>query len=248
MSEAFFQDRYPEGVTKTIEASLYQSVNQLFEESFTKYATRPAFTCLNRTLTYGELDQLSAQFATYLQQHTDLKPGDRIAIQLPNLLQYPIAMFGAMRAGLVVVNTNPLYTEREMEHQFNDSGAKALVVLANFSERVANVLEKTGIKHVIITQVGDVHTGLKRPLINSVIKYVKKEVPAVTIPDAILFRKALTLGKNINYSTPNVAGDDVAVLQYTGGYNRCRKRRHADPRQPQCQHDAMLRTLRFHPQ
>jgi len=217
MTEAFFQDKFPEGCTRTIDASKCTSLNELIENNFERFADNPAFTCLNRTLTYRELDELSAQFACYLQQHTDLQAGDRIAIQLPNVLQYPIAMFGAMRAGMVVVNTNPLYTEREMEHQFNDSGAKALVVLANFADKVAEVLPKTGIKHVVTTQVGDVHTGLKRSLINSVIKYVKKEVPAVKIPQSIEFRKALNLGKAKQFSTPVVQPDDVAVLQYTGG-------------------------------
>lgn len=217
MAETFFQDKFPAGCTRTIDESRCNSLNELIESNFRKFAHNPAFTCLNRTLTYRELDELSAQFANYLQQHTDLKAGDRIAIQLPNVLQYPIAMFGAMRAGMVVVNTNPLYTEREMEHQFNDSGAKALVVLANFSDKVAEVLPKTGIKHVITTQVGDVHKGLKRSLINSVIKYVKKEVPAVKIPGAVEFRKALSLGKNQKFTTPSVLPDDVAVLQYTGG-------------------------------
>lgn len=217
MSESFFQDKFPAGCVKTIDASRFQSINELIEANFKNYANNPAFTCLNKTLSYGELDKLSAQFATYLQQHLGLKTGDRIAIQLPNVLQYPVVMFGAVRAGLVVVNTNPLYTEREMEHQFNDSGAKALVVLANFADKVAAVLPKTGIKHVITTQVGDMHTGLKRPLINGVIKYIKKEVPNVSIKGSVSLLKALALGKKINYQTPQVKGDDVAVLQYTGG-------------------------------
>ncbi|TNC84674.1 MAG: long-chain fatty acid--CoA ligase [Thalassolituus sp.] len=168
-------------------------------------------------MTYAELDAKSGAFAAYLQNETDLQAGDRIAVQLPNILQYPVVVFGAMRAGITVVNTNPLYTEREMEHQFNDSGAKALVVLANFGDKVERVLPKTGIKHVIVTQVGDLHCPLKRTLINSVLKYVKKEVPSYSIPGATPLRKALSKGKGQSFSSVPAKADDVAVLQYTGG-------------------------------
>lgn len=217
MNEAFFQDKYPEGLEKTIDTSKYQSVIEVFNNFVTKYAENPAFTCLGQTLTYADLEEKSAAFAAYLQNETNLVAGDRIAVQLPNVLQYPIVVFGAMRAGMTVVNTNPLYTEREMEHQFNDSGAKALVVLANMASKAESILANTSIETVIVTQVGDMNTTVKRILINSVVKYVKKEVPAFNIPNAISLRKALSLGQGKPFTTPEIKQDDVAVLQYTGG-------------------------------
>ncbi|NQD95997.1 long-chain fatty acid--CoA ligase, partial [Pseudomonas sp. CrR25] len=172
---------------------------------------------LGKTLSYGELYQLSGAFAAYLQQHTDLQPGDRIAVQLPNLLQYPIVVFGAMRAGLVVVNTNPLYTAREMEHQFNDAGAKALVCLANMAHLAEQVVPKTGVKTVIVTEVGDMLPPLKRLLVNSVVKYVKKMVPAYRLPHAVKFTEALAKGRGQAIKEANPDSGDIAVLQYTGG-------------------------------
>ncbi|WP_419810935.1 AMP-binding protein [Bacterioplanoides sp.] len=217
MNEQFFQERYPEGYPKSVNPDLHESVVEIFDGFVAKYADRPAFTCLGQTLTYAELNEKSAAFAAYLQNETSLQAGDRIAIQLPNVLQYPIAAFGAMRAGMVVVNTNPLYTEREMEHQFNDSGAKALVVLANMASKAADVLPNTGIKHVIVTQVGDMHGLVKRTLINTVIKHVKKEVPAYNIPGAVSLRTALAKGAGQSFTPAKVDRNDVAVLQYTGG-------------------------------
>jgi long-chain acyl-CoA synthetase len=217
MNEAFFQDKYPEGLEKTIDTTKYQSVIEVFNNFVTKYADNPAFTCLGQTLTYTDLEEKSAAFAAYLQNETNLVAGDRIAVQLPNVLQYPIVVFGAMRAGMTVVNTNPLYTEREMEHQFNDSGAKALVVLANMASKAESILANTSIETVIVTEVGDMNTAVKRILINSVLKYVKKEVPAFNIPNAISLRKALSLGQGKPFTTPEIKQDDVAVLQYTGG-------------------------------
>ncbi|HCM04632.1 MAG TPA: long-chain fatty acid--CoA ligase [Oceanospirillales bacterium] len=217
MNEAFFQDKYPEGLEKTIDTTKYQSVIEVFNNFVTKYAENPAFTCLGQTLTYADLEEKSAAFAAYLQNETSLVAGDRIAVQLPNVLQYPIVVFGAMRAGMTVVNTNPLYTEREMEHQFNDSGAKALVVLANMASKAESILANTSIETVIVTEVGDMNTTVKRILINSVVKYVKKEVPAFNIPNAISLRKALSLGQGKPFTTPEIKQDDVAVLQYTGG-------------------------------
>ena len=155
MVEKIWSDKYPEGVTSDIQYGDYESVLDVFENACKKFADRPAFHNMGVSITYGELDKLSADFAAYLQHHTTLVKGDRIAVQMPNLIQYPIVIFGALRAGMVVVNTNPMYTTREMEHQFNDAGCKALVALANFGDSVADVLPKTGIKHVIITQVAD---------------------------------------------------------------------------------------------
>ncbi|MEC8525486.1 MAG: AMP-binding protein [Pseudomonadota bacterium] len=217
MNEQFFQERYPEGYPKTVNVNEFTCITEIFEGFVKRFADRPAFTCLGQTMTYAELDAKSGAFAAYLHNETDLQAGDRIAVQLPNILQYPVVVFGAMRAGITVVNTNPLYTEREMEHQFNDSGAKALVVLANFGDKVERVLPKTGIKHVIVTQVGDLHCPLKRTLINSVLKYVKKEVPSYSIPGVTPLRKALSKGKGQSFSSVPAKADDVAVLQYTGG-------------------------------
>ena len=217
MNESFFQDNYPAGLAKTIDMNKYQSVIEVFNGFIEKYGNKPAFSCLGQTLTYSELESKSAAFAAYLQNQTSLKPGDRIAVQLPNVLQYPIVVFGAMRAGMTVVNTNPLYTEREMEHQFNDSGAKALVVLANMAAKAEKVLPNTSIETVIVTEVGDMHGTVKRVLINSVLKYVKKEVEAFNIAGAIGLRKALSLGEGKSFTTPELKQDDVAVLQYTGG-------------------------------
>lgn len=217
MNEQFFQERYPEGYPKTVNVNEFSCITEIFEGFVKRFADRPAFTCLGQTMTYAELDEKSGAFAAYLQNETDLQAGDRIAVQLPNILQYPVVVFGAMRAGITVVNTNPLYTEREMEHQFNDSGAKALVVLANFGDKVERVLPKTGIKHVIVTQVGDLHSPVKRTLINSVLKYVKKEVPAFSIPNVTPLRAALSKGKGQSFKSVPMNADDIAVLQYTGG-------------------------------
>ena len=151
MNIEFFQERYPEDYPKTVDVNQYSSVIEIFNEFVKKFADKPAFTCLGQSMTYRELDEKSAAFASYLQSSTSLKAGDRIAVMLPNVLQYPVAVFGAMRAGMIVVNTNPLYTEREMEHQFNDAGAKALVVLANMADKAQKVVPKTDVKHVIVT-------------------------------------------------------------------------------------------------
>lgn len=217
MNEQFFQERYPEGYPSSVDPDKYESVIEIFNGFVKRFANNPAFSCLGQTLTYAELDKQSAAFAAYLQNNTTLEAGDRIAVQLPNILQYPIVVFGAMRAGMIVVNTNPLYTEREMEHQFNDSGAKALVVLANMADKAEKVVPNTGIKHVIITNVGDMHGTVKRVLINSVLKYVKKEIPAVSIPGSVPLRKALAQGAAKTFTPVKVDRNDVAVLQYTGG-------------------------------
>lgn len=217
MGIQFFQDRYPPSIPKTVDVNQYSSVVEIFNKFVQKYAERPAFTCLGQTMTYAELNAQSAAFAAYLQNETSLVAGDRIAVQLPNVLQYPIVVFGAMRAGMIVVNTNPLYTEREMEHQFNDSGAKALVVLANMGDKAANVVPKTGIKHVFVTQVGDMHGTVKRLLINTVLKHVKKEVPEFSIAGAVPLRQALNHGTGKQYTPVAATAEDVAVLQYTGG-------------------------------
>ncbi|WP_226505102.1 MULTISPECIES: long-chain-fatty-acid--CoA ligase FadD1 [Pseudomonas] len=217
MIDNFWKDKYPVGIAADIDPDQYPNIQAVLQQSCQRFADKPAFTNLGKTLTYGELYELSGAFAAYLQQHTDLQPGDRIAVQLPNVLQYPVAVFGAIRAGLIVVNTNPLYTAREMEHQFNDSGAKALVCLANMAHLAQNVVPKTKVKHIIVTEVADLLAPLKRLLVNSVIKYVKKMVPPYHLPTAVRFNDVLRKGHGHAVREANPQHDDVAVLQYTGG-------------------------------
>ena len=217
MLENFWKDKYPADVPVEINPDQFPNIQAVIHESCRRFADKPAFTCLGKTITWGELHELSGAFAAYLQEHTDLKPGDRIAVQMPNILQYPVVVFGAIRAGLVIVNTNPLYTIREMEHQFNDSGAKALVCLANMAHLAEAVVPKTGVKHVIVTEVGDMLPLFKRLMVNYVVKNVKKMVPAYNLPQAVKFTKALSLGRGrlVKETTPH--SSEVAVLQYTGG-------------------------------
>ncbi|MFC7369871.1 MULTISPECIES: AMP-binding protein [Vreelandella] len=195
----------------------YNSVTDVFHSAVKRFANKPAFTCMGKTITFAELDRLSADFAAWLQHETDLVPGDRIAIQLPNVLQFPVAVFGALRAGLVVVNTNPLYTEREMAHQFKDSNAKAILILANMADKLEKVLDKTEIKHVMVTQLADLHDVPKRWLINAVVKHVKKMVPAYSLPSAVSFRDVLKKGASLSHNEVSRTMDDLAALQYTGG-------------------------------
>ncbi|SEJ07461.1 long-chain-fatty-acid--CoA ligase FadD1 [Pseudomonas sp. NFR16] len=217
MIENFWKDKYPAGIAADIDPDQYPNVQAVLKQSCERFANKPAFSNLGKTLTYGEMYALSGAFAAWLQHHTDLQPGDRIAVQLPNVLQYPIAVFGAIRAGLIVVNTNPLYTAREMEHQFNDSGAKALVCLANMAHLAEKVVPKTGVKHIIVTEVADLLPPLKRVLVNSVIKYVKKMVPPFHLPKAVKFNDVLAKGHGQPVQDAAPKSDDVAVLQYTGG-------------------------------
>ncbi len=196
---------------------LYQSIPELLQTACAQYAHRPSFSNLGHTLNFGDLDRLTRRFAAYLQNETDLKPGDRIAIQLPNVLQYPVCVLGALRAGLVVVNTNPLYTEREMLHQFSDSGAKALVVLANFADRVEAIIGKTQINTLIITELADLIPMPKRLLINGVVKYIKKMVPKYHLPQAVPLNQALSIGMRRRFQAVTCKSNDTAVLQYTGG-------------------------------
>ncbi|MCE8015717.1 AMP-binding protein [Halomonas sp. MCCC 1A17488] len=195
----------------------YRSLMDVFHAAVKRFADNPAFTCMGQTLTFAELDRLSADFAAWLQHETGLQPGDRIAIQLPNVLQFPVAVFGALRAGLVVVNTNPLYTEREMAHQFKDSGARAILILANMASKLEKVLDRTDIEHVLVTELGDLHGFPKRFLINAVVKHVKKMVPSYSLPMAVPFRKALRDGASRQHREVERGLDDIAALQYTGG-------------------------------
>ena len=218
MEASFWDGKRAPGIKDTIDLSSYDSVVDVIENSFKRYADRPAFTSIGHTLTYRQIDEYSAAFANYLQNHTSLKPGDSIAIQMPNILQYPIAMYGALRAGLRVVNTNPLYTEREMLHQFNDSGAKALICMDVFAKAVQSVKDQTGIKTIIITSLADMLPGMKRVVINAAAKYVKKMVPEYDLPEAISFRKCLKLGKGKGFQATHMKNpNDTIILQYTGG-------------------------------
>ena len=217
MQADFWNDKRPAGVPSTIDIHAYTSVVEVFERSCKRFADRPAFSNLGVTLTYAALERQSAAFAAWLQQHTDLAPGDRIAVQMPNVLQYPIAVFGALRAGLIVVNTNPLYTEREMRHQFKDSGARALVYLNMFGKRVQEVLPDTGIEYLIEAKMGDLLPTAKGWLVNTVVDKVKKMVPAYQLPQAVSFKQVLREGRSLSHKPVPLSLDDIAVLQYTGG-------------------------------
>ena len=207
---------YPDGVPEEIDINQYSSVVAVLNEAFERYRQRVAFTNFGKSLTYGEIDKLSAQFAAYLTGELKLSKGDRIAIMMPNVLQYPIALFGALRAGMIVVNTNPLYTARELKHQLTDAGAQAIVVLDNFAATLQQVVAETGVKHIITTGTGDL-VGLKGVLINFVVKHVKKMIPPYQLPHAVRFKEALDRGANYPLPKPTVVHDDVAFLQYTGG-------------------------------
>lgn len=208
---------YQPGVPSLIDLSQYSSLPDFLEQTFQKFATKPAFHCMGKTLSYAEIDRMSQQFACYLQNELKLSRGDRVAIMMPNLLQYPIALFGALRAGMIVVNCNPLYTPRELEHQLKDSGAKAIVIVANFAKTLETALQKTDVKHVIITEIGDLLGFPKKYIVNAVIKYVKKMVPEYDIQNVISFVDAIHQGKHTSLSKPMLKLDDVAFLQYTGG-------------------------------
>jgi len=195
----------------------FSSLPELIKYFCVEHAHRPAFSCFGKTLSYQEVDQLSDRFANYLIQKTDLRPGDRIAIQLPNVLQFPIAVYGAMRAGLIVVNTNPLYTTQEMVHQFKDSGVKAIVILANFCDKLEKVIDDTDIETVIITQLGDLQKPIKAQLINFVAKYIRKMVPSYKLPGSIDFSKTVA-SQSSDFEYPDIGSEnDVALILYTGG-------------------------------
>ncbi|UVJ45290.1 long-chain-fatty-acid--CoA ligase FadD2 [Pseudomonas sp. LS1212] len=217
MQPDFWNDKRPAGVPTQLDLGAYKSVIEVFERSCKKFADRPAFSNMGVTLSYAQVERYSSAFAAYLQQHTDLKPGDRIAVQMPNVLQYPIAVFGAMRAGLVVVNTNPLYTAREMRHQFKDSGARALVYLNLFGKLVQEVLPDAGIEYLIEAKMGDMLPPAKGWLVNTVVDKVKKMVPAYHLPQAVSFKTALKQGRGHGLKPVNIGLEDIAVLQYTGG-------------------------------
>jgi long-chain acyl-CoA synthetase len=208
---------YPPGVPATINAARFSSIKDLFNQSCQKYANEAAFSCMGKTITFAELDRLTRAFAGYLQGEMKLQQGDRVAVMMPNILQYPVAIFGILRAGLTVVNVNPLYTPRELEHQLKDSGAKVVVILENFASTLEQVIDKTDVKKVVTTQLGDLLGFPKSLLVNWVVKHKKKLVPAWSIPNAITLKAALSTGASAPYAPPKVAATDLAFLQYTGG-------------------------------
>jgi len=215
--EKIWLKSYQPGVASVIDPTQYTSLVDLLESTFQTFAMRPAFHNMGKTLTYAEIDRLSYQFACYLQNDLKLSRGDRVAIMMPNLLQYPVALFGLLRAGMVAVNCNPLYTPRELEHQLKDSGAKAIVILANFASTLEKVIANTPVKHVVITEIGDLLPFPKRQIVNALVKYVKKMVPAYSLPKTTGFVTALALGATTSLSKPVIKTGDVAFLQYTGG-------------------------------
>ena len=207
---------YPDSVPAEIDCTQYRSVTHLLEESFQKYADRNAFVCMDKFITYRELDQLSQQMGAWLQSK-GLQPGARVAIMLPNVLQYPVAMAAILRAGYTVVNVNPLYTPRELQHQLIDSGSVAIIVLENFATTVEQVLPHTQVKHVIVATMGDLLGGLKGTIVNFVVRKIKKMVPAFSLPGAISFNKMLAEGAHLTLKPVQQGHDDIVFLQYTGG-------------------------------
>ncbi len=208
---------YPKGIPAEVDLEKYASIISVLDEACRDFRDRPAFSNFGKQITYADVDRLSAQFANYLLHELKLKKGDRVALMMPNVLQYPIAIFGVLRAGLTVVNTNPMYTARELKHQLTDSGASAIVVLENFASVVADVIAETSVKQVIVTGVGDMLGFPKGALINFVLRHVKKQVPEYSIPGAIGFNRALELGAGKTLPSIDIRSHDIAFLQYTGG-------------------------------
>jgi long-chain acyl-CoA synthetase len=210
-------NQYPPGVPADIDPDSYASLRDIFEEACAAHRHSPAFTNMGATLSYAQLDELSRAFAAWLQKKSGLKPGDRVALMMPNILQYPIALFGVLRAGMAVVNTNPLYTARELEHQLTDSGAKAIVIVENFMHVLQQVLPRTALKKVLVTRIGDL-LGVPRGLIvNFVLKHVRKQIPEWKMPGAQTFKSALGGGLGLKLDPVPLTGEDIAFLQYTGG-------------------------------
>ncbi|GMV58660.1 MAG: long-chain-fatty-acid--CoA ligase [Betaproteobacteria bacterium] len=209
--------QYPQGIPAEVDVKAYSSLKDIFEKSCARFAELPAYGNMDHSISYRELEAASRAFGAYLQKVAGLKKGDRVAIMMPNLLQYPVALFGALRAGFTVVNVNPLYTPRELEHQLRDSGASVIVVLENFASVLQQVLGKTPIKTVVTTQIGDLFPAVKRLLVNFVVKHVKKMVPAWNIAGTIDFNAALAAGRAQTLDDVPLTREDLAFLQYTGG-------------------------------
>jgi long-chain acyl-CoA synthetase len=205
------------GLADPPETAPYQTIPGLLEFAASRYPDNPAFTCMDCTLSYAELDRLSSQFAAWLQNQQGLDHGDRIALQMPNLLQYPVAYFGVLRAGMVVVNVNPLYTERELEHQLNDSGAKMVIVYEGVAVNLEPVIADTGVETVVVTGIADLHSPVRRFLIDKVVRYVKKMIPGYRLPGSVLLRQVLAEGEKLPFAQHHSHAEGLAMLQYTGG-------------------------------
>jgi long-chain acyl-CoA synthetase len=213
--ERIWLKQYPAGVPTDIDVTQYSSLVELLEESFAKFSDRKAFICMDKSISYRDLDEMSLALAAYLQSK-GLAKGARVALMMPNVLQYPISTAAVLRAGYAVVNVNPLYTPRELEHQLKDSGAEAIIVLENFATTVEKVIARTAVKHVIVGSMGDL-LGLKGLIVNLVIRRIKKMVPAYHLPDAVGFNDAVAAGRGMKFTKPSLTREDVAFLQYTGG-------------------------------
>lgn len=214
--DRFWLKSYPPGVPADIDPSAYPSVVALFEESFSKHRDKPAYVCMDKALTFGEIDTLSMALAAWVQGR-GLKRGARVAIMMPNILQYPVAVAAVLRAGFVAVNVNPLYTARELEHQLRDSGAEAIILLENFATTLQRVIAQTGVKHVVVASMGDLLGFPKGLIVNFVVRTMRKMVPAWSLPGHVKFNEALSAGRSMVLAKPQLGPDDVAVLQYTGG-------------------------------
>jgi long-chain acyl-CoA synthetase len=215
--EKIWLRNYPSGVPAEIDPGRYRSLKQLFEESFEKFRTRPAYTNMDVTFTYGDMEELSRRFGAWLQHGAGLRKGDRVALMMPNVLQYPVAIFGVLRAGLTVVNTNPLYTPRELELQLKDSGAKVIVILENFAHVLDQVIARTDVEHVVVTGVGDLLGFPKSALVNFVLRRVRKQVPKYHLAGALRFNEVLRRGRTQQLDPIDLGHEDIAFLQYTGG-------------------------------
>jgi long-chain acyl-CoA synthetase len=215
--ERAWSKNYPEGVPADINADHYASLLEVFEVSIKDYADRTAYINMGKSITYAELDQLSLKFAAYLQQQLGLKKGDAVAVMMPNLLQYPVCILGILRAGCVVVNVNPLYTPRELQHQLLDSQAKAIVIVENFAHTLSDVQDKVKLDHVILTHMGDMLGLIKGTVVNLVVKHVKKLIPAHNLTKYVTYKQVIASGNAAAYKKPAVVGEDLAFLQYTGG-------------------------------
>ncbi|TMP31696.1 long-chain-fatty-acid--CoA ligase FadD [Pseudoalteromonas rubra] len=214
--EKIWLKRYPEGMPETIDPEHYNSLLELFDNSFKEFGQLPAYSNMGKTMTYQQVDEATKAVASYIQNTLKLGKGDKVAVMMPNLLQTPVTILGVLRAGCTVVNVNPLYTVRELEHQLNDSEAKAIFILANFAHTLEKALPTTGVKHIVVTQIGDMLGGFKKHLVNFVVKKLKKMVPDYTLPNAIPFAHAISADPG-QYKVPDVTLNDLAFLQYTGG-------------------------------
>ncbi|MBQ4846854.1 AMP-binding protein [Pseudoalteromonas sp. MMG005] len=214
--EKIWLKRYPEGMPETIDPEHYNSLLEMLDKSFTEFGSLPAYSNMGKTLTYEQIDDATKSVASYIQNVLKLGKGDKIAVMMPNLLQTPISILGVLRAGCTVVNVNPLYTVRELEHQLNDSETKAIFILANFAKTLQDALPKTAVKHIVLTEIGDMMGGVKKHLVNFVVKRVKKMVPDFTLPATIPFADVVAADPNL-YTVPDISLTDLAFLQYTGG-------------------------------